>query len=366
MCAEAVPWRCHRSLVADVLSVRGADVLHIIGESAPRPHRLTAFARAASGKVSYPAAEDDSLQLQTAPPFHLAATIRVLQRRPVNPVDVWEGECWRRALTTADGIMLAEVHNRGSIDAPDVHGCVRSGNPSAATRVALGATLRRVLGLDVQPAPLQAVAARERHLRSIAAALRGMRPPRFADLFETVINVFPFQQLSLDAGVAILTRLVHRFGESIVHDDRTYYAFPTADAIAGARLPALLTCGLSRSKAESLRRVARAVRAGTLSEHTIDQLSTPDALRALVELPGVGPWSAAVILLRGFGRLDVFPPGDVGAARDLSALLHVRSAASLSRVIERFGDYRGYLYFYGIGASLLEKGVIPAAPAADS
>ena len=55
MCAEAVPWRCHRSLLADVLMVRGAQVEHITGPSTPRTHRLTAFAHVQDGRIAYPA-----------------------------------------------------------------------------------------------------------------------------------------------------------------------------------------------------------------------------------------------------------------------------------------------------------------------
>lgn len=44
MCAEAVPWRCHRSLIADALVTRGVDVRHITGKGAPAPHALTEFA----------------------------------------------------------------------------------------------------------------------------------------------------------------------------------------------------------------------------------------------------------------------------------------------------------------------------------
>ncbi len=54
MCAEAVPWRCHRSLVADALSARGAEVLHITGVKRATPHRLTPFARVEGERVTYP------------------------------------------------------------------------------------------------------------------------------------------------------------------------------------------------------------------------------------------------------------------------------------------------------------------------
>jgi uncharacterized protein (DUF488 family) len=62
MCAEAVPWRCHRSLVADVLSVRGALVEHITGASRTIPHRLTAFARVDGAHVTYPASQPPSVK----------------------------------------------------------------------------------------------------------------------------------------------------------------------------------------------------------------------------------------------------------------------------------------------------------------
>jgi uncharacterized protein (DUF488 family) len=54
MCAEAVPWRCHRSLIADALEVRGVEVRHITGMSDPAPHNLTPFARVENGRITYP------------------------------------------------------------------------------------------------------------------------------------------------------------------------------------------------------------------------------------------------------------------------------------------------------------------------
>jgi uncharacterized protein (DUF488 family) len=55
MCAEAVPWRCHRSLLADALLARGVVVEHVTGPGRTRPHRLTPFARVVGREVTYPA-----------------------------------------------------------------------------------------------------------------------------------------------------------------------------------------------------------------------------------------------------------------------------------------------------------------------
>jgi DNA-3-methyladenine glycosylase II len=267
-----------------------------------------------------------------------------------------------RVLATADGLALVEVENRGTIDHPDVRLSVSCGNPASATLHELGQAVRRVLGLDVDPEPLQRRAEAERALRPAALALRGMRPPRFAGLFEAFANVVPFQQLSLDAGVAIVGRLVERFGRHVEQAGRRFHAFPTAGTIADARLEALRRCGLSSRKAEALRTLARAVQSGELTEESLSSMSTNDALRMLAELPGIGPWSAGVVLLRGLGRLDVFPPGDIGAQRGLRGVMNLGSGASLGRIIERFGDHRGYLYFCALGGDLLARGLIQAAP----
>jgi len=54
MCAEAVPWRCHRSLVADALGIRGVPVVEILSQSSCRMHRLTPFARVEDVRITYP------------------------------------------------------------------------------------------------------------------------------------------------------------------------------------------------------------------------------------------------------------------------------------------------------------------------
>lgn len=55
MCAEAVPWRCHRSLIADALTIQGWQVLHIQSRKTASPHELTPFLKVQDDKLTYPA-----------------------------------------------------------------------------------------------------------------------------------------------------------------------------------------------------------------------------------------------------------------------------------------------------------------------
>ncbi len=64
LCAEAVPWRCHRSLVADALVARGIEVTEILSETKAQPHSMTPFARVEGAQVSYPGNKPKNLTLK--------------------------------------------------------------------------------------------------------------------------------------------------------------------------------------------------------------------------------------------------------------------------------------------------------------
>ena len=304
------------------------------------------------------------MHLPVRAPFHLEATVRVLQRRPANLIDRWEAQRYRRAIRVHGRPMLIEVENCGTIEAPDLELTIL-GRPSPRSVAAAADLLREILGLDLDPSPPQRRAEAEPALRDTARALRGMRPPRYPDLLETFANVIPFQQVSLEAGMAVVAHLVRRFGENFLVNGHRHHLFPSAQTLAGAHPQSLRACGMSAHKSRALGAIAKAIAAGDVSAESLATLPSAEAMQRLMQLSGIGPWSAALVLLRGFRRLDVFPQADTGAEGSLARLLRLRSKASLARVIERFGELRGYLYFYGLASRLLEAGLIhPVGPEA--
>lgn len=304
-----------------------------------------------------------SIELSVAPPFHLEATVRMLQRRPTNPIDRWEGESWLRLHQTGGGLILTRVENAGSIDRPLLRLHFEAGNPGPALQASLVRSCRRILGLDVDPAQFVHGAMEIPPLRPLAVALRGMRPPRFASLMESFGRIVPYQQLSLDAGTAIVSRLIERFGPSIEWGGRLYAAFPSAEILAAATVEDYRSLGFSRTKGRTLIDVGKAIVAGELSDEQIEALPTDEAYRRLLALWGVGPWTAGLILLRGYGRLESFPAGDAGVKRGLATLLgEDPKHFDAERYARSFGDQRGMVYFYSLGASLLGRGLIRPAP----
>ncbi len=81
MCAEAVPWRCHRSLVSDALLVRGLVPTHIMSPGKTQPHALTAFAKVRGHNITYPP-KQNSLDLDAPAPLPKPAAGRQKQPKP--------------------------------------------------------------------------------------------------------------------------------------------------------------------------------------------------------------------------------------------------------------------------------------------
>lgn len=312
-----------------------------------------------------PVAATASFAIHAVPPFSLEATVRVLQRRPTNRVNRWEDGRYLRVLPTAEGLRLVAVENRGAIDTPDLR-CLVSGGPvSPRTQEQLGVAVQRLLGPAVDLAPFYRAAHGDPRLQAATAALRGLKPPRFPTLFEAIANVIPFQQVSLAAGDAVVGRLVARFGERLQLGDRTYDAFPRPELLADSDVEALRDLGLSRAKAAALRDVARRIVGGELDEERLEAPPSATAMDILMGIPGIGPWSTGLILLRGLRRMEIFPAGDVGAAKSLGRLLGAEDPVrdgERQALLTRMGDTRGYLYFYALGWRLLHEGLITPVP----
>lgn len=290
-------------------------------------------------------------------PYDLELTVRLLQRRPTNRIDAWDAGCYRRALWVGSRLSLCTLRNAGTIDAPDLRLTVEP-RPSEAVLAALKDTLRRMLGMDLPPGFTLPNLSSPR-LASLAQRLRGARPPRFPDLFESFCRIIPYQQVSIEAGSTLVARLVERLGRRLETDAGPVWGFPHAATIADAGDDDFDGLGLSRTKVAALREAARRIASGALSESALTALPTPRALQELDALPGVGPWTAALLLLRGLGRTEVFPQADVGALKGLRRVLG--EDAPLAAIIEAAGNRRGYLYFYALAAKLVEKGVVYGA-----
>ena len=96
---------------------------------------------------------------------------------------------------------------------------------------------------------------------------------------------------------------------------------------------------------------------GEIAESDLTPLSTPALIERLVTHRGIGPWTAAVIALRGLGRLDIFPEKDSGVAVSLKKLSG-EAEADAAAILDTLGSQRGMLYYHLLLGRLAARGEI--------
>jgi DNA-3-methyladenine glycosylase II len=289
--------------------------------------------------------------LTIASPYRLDLTVAVLRRFSTNVVDVSDADgTYRRAVVGFASPALVAVRQTSPTELAIRVDCA----PGDEDRIF--ALVPRMLGTDRTVAAFDRGAATIPWLRDLALRMRGVRPPRYATLWEACVNAIVFQQISLQAASAILRRVILETGEPLVWNGIELYAFPTVAALASADDARLRAAGLSATKIETLRRVGSALADGTLDEVMLEECTSPDVAAILCRIKGIGPWTAAVILLRGLGRLDVFPENDSGVARGFASL--AGDAIDVPDVMARLGDERGMLYYHLLLARLEARGEI--------
>ncbi|HVA34285.1 MAG TPA: hypothetical protein VNG31_09065 [Candidatus Baltobacteraceae bacterium] len=280
---------------------------------------------------------NDTATLPVRAPFRLDHTAYALRRLAANVVDVVAPDgSYYRALRDAKGTTVVRVRQI----APD--------RLEVATTGAGGdrwlPAIVRMLGTQTDLSQWYEAVTHTPWLHRLSQILRGLKPPRYPSLWEACAHAVVFQQISIHAAGAIMRRAVEALGEPVVVDGIACIPFPEPDRWLQADESVLRAAGLSQNKVAHLRAVAAGIAQGAVDEAAIELLPTEQASQALREIRGIGPWSAAVILLRGLGRLDTFPLRDSGVARSMAFL--AGEGADIDGLLDSLGPARGMLYYH--------------------
>lgn len=283
-----------------------------------------------------------SFTLVPPAPFRLDFTVWTLRRRPSNAVDQWDGHIWRRTLVLKGEPVALAVRQDGGVLEIDASG---------GRRETIATAMERMLGLGADLRPFYEMAAGFPRLNRLVQRFRGMKPPRFPSVFEALVNAVTCQQISLEAGLAVMNRLRAAYGPA--------GAFPRPEDLAALEPAALRSLGYSMSKAAA---IIEAARTGEDLE-TLVALPDEAAVERLSGMRLVGRWTAEYVLLRGLGRIHVFPGDDVGARKHLERWLGCRRPLDYNgvrRVLRRWHPWEGMLYFHVLLDGLAAAGHLAA------
>jgi DNA-3-methyladenine glycosylase II len=296
--------------------------------------------------------------LTPTPPFRLDLTVWALRRRAHNQIDLWDGRAYQRAILLGDEPVGVEVIQNGRPDAPQLHVSVTHAAGTPRVEAAVTDVLRRLLGIEIDLAGFYQFAESDQHLGPLASRFRGFKPPRYASLFEASLNGIACQQVTLNLGIQMLNRLAATYGVTVTGHTPPLYILPSPERLAEQTPEALRSLGFSGQKARTMLDLASAQLEDRLALDHLLALDNESAVSFLREFRGIGRWTAEYVLLRGLGRLDVFPSGDSGARKGLKRWLGLDDTLDyegVSRTLGRWRPYAGLIYLH-----LLLKGLADA------
>ncbi|HUJ67388.1 MAG TPA: AlkA N-terminal domain-containing protein [Acidimicrobiales bacterium] len=259
------------------------------------------------------------VRLAYRPPLDLPALLAYLGRRAIPGVESFDGEVYTRTLALPHGTGVMSVRTDGSHNpSGGIHRYNRPGTLKCDLRLddvrdfsTAVSRVRRLLDLDADPLAVHSALREDRVLGHSVEANPGLRVPGGVDGAEIAVRAVLGQQISVAGARTLAGRLAWSLGAPLPHPRGSLVrVFPSAEVIAGVD-PSDLSMPASRARA--LVSVTAAIAAGDIViDPGADRDGTERSLRAL---PGIGPWTASYVRMRGLGDPDVFLGLDLGVKK---------------------------------------------------
>jgi len=265
--------------------------------------------------------------LEPRGPFSLERAARVLLGYPV-PTAVWDGVrlsvafCLDRTWEPV-GATLEQRGDALHVDAP------------AHARAAI----RRIFSLDLDGDAIREVARRDPVVRRLVERMPGLRPVLFGSPWEAAVWAILTQRVQMKQAARRMRELADEHGALVRTGGHALRAFPGPERMLQVRQ----IRGVLAEKIDWLHGCAHAALRGRLDTERLRAMPTQVALRELRQLPGIGPFSAELILLRGVGVPDLFPTAAARAQHFVERAYG--PGADVERLAENWRPWRSWVAF---------------------
>lgn len=284
---------------------RGGRAMRAAGYHAAMNNDASSGRAAAGNQMpsSRATAGTHTLRLAYEPPFDFALMLGFLAKRAIPGIERVTLVSYERVFgPAADPAWL-----RVSADAAQPELILDIVNADAKDFAGIVQRTRRIFDLDADLRPVHALLSTSPLLQAGIARRPGLRVPGCWDGFELAVRAVIGQQVSVASATTVTRRLVDRYGPPRTGaPSELDRVFPGPELLADAALDDI---GLPRTRAETLRTLARAMLAGDVDFSPGQELG--DFVAKLTRLRGFGPWTANYIAMRALRHPDAFPAGDV-------------------------------------------------------
>jgi len=298
-------------------------------------------------ELRYPIA----FKLTAVPPYDFLLTVR----KPagwslLTPFEIFEDDTLWTAMRTPSGEMFGlKLNSVGTVKKPEILCEVHSQKKlSANERRELPDTIAWVLSLKEDIGQFYALAEHDLLVKSLVEDLYGMRRTKRPDIFPMLVLAVTLQMAPIKRSDQMMNLLIKEYGEKIAFDGEEVSYWPSPEKIARADVRELEgKCKLGY-RAKILKGIAQALCKGFPTLRELEKMPAEEARTKLMELKGIGEYSADIVSPHPGFALDVW------SAKIFSVLLLGREAESPRSVIpklkkiaeDRWGRWRGYVFTY--------------------
>jgi len=293
----------------------------------------------------------ESLKLEAMPPYNFELTVH----KPggwslLTPFESFErGKLWTTMRTRPGKMIGLKLSSLGSVKKPKIMCKVYSSEKLAvAEEKDLSQTLSWMLNLKEDIKEFYSLAKKDSLVKILARDLYGMRNTKQPDLFPRLILAVTLQMAPISRSNQMMTLLIKNYGEKVQFDNREILYWPSPERIASASVEELREKCKLGYRAKPLKDIAEAVIRGFPDLQQLEKMSSSEAKAKLMELNGIGEYSADIVLPQAGMPLDVW------SAKIFSLLLLKKASQTprediprLKKLAEkRWGKWRSYVFIY--------------------
>jgi len=288
------------------------------------------------GRRVDPGATGDALVLKLPfkPPFDWSRMAAFFATRAVPGLEAVNAETYRRTVRVGERAGVIAVR-----PVPGAHHLeLRVTGPVTPELPAIVERVNRIFDLGCDPLDIAEHLGRDPVLARTTPIRSGPRVPGAWDPFEMAVRGLLGQQVSVKGAVTLTGRLVERFGEPLPEaNGGLTRLFPTPETLARKDVASI---GIPRSRAATIRAFAKAVVDGRVTLDRYKDLE--ETVAELTAVPGIGPWTAHYIAMRGLAHPDAFPASDLGLLKAAERWGAPAKPKALEAIAEAWRPWRAY------------------------
>lgn len=290
------------------------------------------------------------LKLKPVAPYNFALNARVFTGGDPHISGYDDGRFWQ-VIRANNKLLLVFIKSTGTVEKPELSVELKSDRKITKDEIESAENIiSSMFNLDFDLKNFYKCMETDPVMSKLTKKLRGLNSRTTETVFEALASSIIEQQISLIASQSIERTMIKDHGDTLIIDNETYYAFPTPANLSKLTKEKLRESGLSMRKSEYIIDIAKLIASGKLDlEHCKEFKDVNEIIEQLVQLRGVGEWTAHLTALRSMHRHRAFPADDLGLRRSISHFYcndEKISADDARKIASRWGKWRGLAGFY--------------------